>query len=280
MIELLLTQKQKDMEASKIIQSTSLDVLFDQRNKAYGAYMLRKKYPETLLGSIVIVFVFTAFLLVFATRKGDSEDKKNIIILETKTATLAKAEKREALKPNRPKKAKAMSAKKQKVTMGVIKLVDSTEIKRDTAAVMVFNGIGSDGGDKKVGYGAGEPGDEKDTSSIGTTNYINHQFSAFEEVEIMPEFPGGMKALHAFLQENLVHPNEDEEEMTTVKIRFVVGFDGALSDLMITQDGGKSYNEEVIRVVKQMPKWKPGRSKGEKVSVYYNLPVYFIGKGE
>ena len=268
------------MEAQKIIQSTSLDVLFEKRNKLYGAYMLRKKYPETLLGSIVIVFVLTALLLVFAMRKGNSEDKKNIFIIDTETVSLVKPEKIEKLKPQQPKKAKVMSAKKQKIAMGMIKLVDSTEIKRDTAALMEFNGTGSDGGDKKVGYGAGEIGEGKDTSSIGTTNYINHQLPAYEEVEIMPEFPGGMKALHAFLQENLVHPNEEDEEMTTVKIRFVVGYDGALSDLMIIQDGGKAYNQEVIRVVEQMPKWKPGKSKGEKVSVYYNLPVYFIGKGE
>jgi protein TonB len=67
-----------------------------------------------------------------------------------------------------------------------------------------------------------------------------------------------------------------EEEQVEVRVRFVVGFDGKLQSFEIVKDGGTVFNDEVIRVMKKMPDWVPGRSNGEKVSVYFTMPVKFI----
>lgn len=93
----------------------------------------------------------------------------------------------------------------------------------------------------------------------------------------MPAFPGGEAALIKFLQKNLQNPEALEEgEMVSVKIRFIVGYDGILKGFETVQDGGAAFNNEVIRVLKKMPSWIPGKTDGENVSVYYTIPVKFV----
>jgi protein TonB len=93
----------------------------------------------------------------------------------------------------------------------------------------------------------------------------------------MPSFPGGMAALKKFLERNLQSPRDMEAgEEVDVKVKFVVSFDGKLQRFETVQDGGEVFNKEVIRVLKKMPDWIPGKSNGEEVSVYYTIPVKFL----
>jgi len=93
----------------------------------------------------------------------------------------------------------------------------------------------------------------------------------------MPEFPGGINALRRFLERNLRNPRDLEDgELISVKVMFVVGYDGKLQRFEVIQDGGKEFNNEVIRVLKQMPAWVPGKSRGQNVSVFYTIPVKFV----
>lgn len=96
------------------------------------------------------------------------------------------------------------------------------------------------------------------------------------EVEFAPEFPGGDKALHKFLAENLVYPEQARENEISghVFVTFVVEKDGSVGKPEVIRGIGGGCDEEVVRVVKLMPKWKPGRQKG-KVPVRYTLPVTF-----
>jgi len=66
--------------------------------------------------------------------------------------------------------------------------------------------------------------------------------------------------------------------LIAVKIKVVVGYDGKLKIFELVQDGGIEFNNEVIRVLKKMPAWLPGKSRGQNVSVYYTIPVKFIGE--
>ena len=95
--------------------------------------------------------------------------------------------------------------------------------------------------------------------------------------EVMPEYPGGMSALKKFLEKYLKNPEDLQEgENVKVKIRFIVGYDGNLKGFETVQDGGTAFNNEVVRVLKKMPQWIPGKTRGENVSVYYTIPVNFI----
>ncbi len=95
----------------------------------------------------------------------------------------------------------------------------------------------------------------------------------------MPSYPGGMDALRKFLERNLENPRDMEEgEVANVKVKFVVGFNGQLQSFVTVQDGGDEFNREVMRVLKKMPNWLPGKAKGQNVSVFYTIPVKFISE--
>lgn len=99
----------------------------------------------------------------------------------------------------------------------------------------------------------------------------------FSFVEEMPEFPGGQSAMYSFLSKNLVYPKKAIENDISGKVyvQFVVRKDGALDSIKISRGLGYGCDEEVIRVLKLMPKWKPGKSNGKPVATRFTLPVAF-----
>lgn len=99
----------------------------------------------------------------------------------------------------------------------------------------------------------------------------------FVVVEKQPEFPGGTKELMRFLSDNIKYPVEamQKNQQGKTVVNYVVEKDGSISDVKIARSSYTLLDEEAIRVVKQMPKWKPGMQKGEKVRVRYTLPVQF-----
>jgi protein TonB len=95
-------------------------------------------------------------------------------------------------------------------------------------------------------------------------------------VDVLPTYPGGMEALREFLQKHLQTPDELEAGQTvSVRVKFVVDFKGKLTGFVTMPGGGQAYNNEVVRVLKKMPDWIPGKTMGENVSVYYVIPVKF-----
>lgn len=99
----------------------------------------------------------------------------------------------------------------------------------------------------------------------------------FVVVEQMPEFPGGDKALYEFLAKNIKYPAvaKDNGIEGKVYIKFVINEDGSVSQATVARGIGGGCDEEALRVVKDMPKWKPGKQRGKNVKVWYTLPVYF-----
>lgn len=101
--------------------------------------------------------------------------------------------------------------------------------------------------------------------------------SVYDQVEQMPEFPGGMPAMIEFLQTNLKYPKDAIKQQVggRVMVMFVVETDGTLSNVRVAKKVFPSLDSEAVRVVKTMPKWKPGKEKGRPVIVNFTLPVVF-----
>jgi TonB family protein len=101
--------------------------------------------------------------------------------------------------------------------------------------------------------------------------------SAYDYAEEMPNFPGGDKAMTKFLFDNMQYPVVAQESniQGRVIVRFVVADDGSITDVEIKQSLHPVCDAEAIRVVKKMPKWTPGKIKGQVVAVYYTLPILF-----
>ena len=100
----------------------------------------------------------------------------------------------------------------------------------------------------------------------------------FVVVESMPEFPGGQQALFKYLSENVKYPVIAQENGIQGRVicQFVVNKDGSIVDVEVVRSGGDaSLDKEAIRVLKSMPKWKPGKKRGKPVRVKYTVPVNF-----
>ena len=101
--------------------------------------------------------------------------------------------------------------------------------------------------------------------------------SIYQIVEQMPKFPGGESALMEYVSKNVVYPEEAKEKeiQGRVFIGFVVEKDGSIGEVKVLRGIGGGCDEEAVRVIKGMPKWKPGIQKGKPVRVSYQIPIYF-----
>lgn len=98
-----------------------------------------------------------------------------------------------------------------------------------------------------------------------------------EKAEVMPQFPGGDQAMMKFVSENVQYPEEAKEKEISgrVMVGFIVEKDGSISDVKVAKGIGGGCDEEAVRVVKAMPKWKPGKQDGKTVRVSYTMPFFF-----
>ena len=119
-------------------------------------------------------------------------------------------------------------------------------------------------------------GNNKDTNKVEKLVYLT--------CDGIPSFPGGDKALFAYLDKNLHYPKKAKESniQGTVFIRFIIDEDGKICNVKLMKGiaGGAGCNEEAVRVIKLMPDWIPGKEGGKNVAVYYNIPIKFALSGD
>lgn len=113
------------------------------------------------------------------------------------------------------------------------------------------------------------------TSAMAQT--VVEDDAIFVVAENAPEFPGGEDSLYAYIARNIVYPEAAKKEKIEgrVFVTFIVEKDGQVSSVKLLRDIGGGCGEEAIRVLKSMPKWKPGTQRGKPVRVQFNLPVSF-----
>ena len=116
-----------------------------------------------------------------------------------------------------------------------------------------------------------------DNANIVVEDIVEEE-TVFQVVEQQPEFPGGMKAMMKYLQENIQYPriSRDNNSQGRAFIRFVVNADGSIQGVEVLKSSGDIYlDKEAVRVVEGMPKWSPGKQAGKPVRVFFTLPVVF-----
>lgn len=271
------------MNKEQILKSDVLDIVFEKRNKAYGAYDLRKFYGNRLVKSLGLmiagVVVLSAFTFLPKKEKAVREE-----LMPTTLVSIASEKKEEVKKKEEPKKQEqpktaAQKAPTQIFTKPVVVApnvpIAPLEGLNDSALIASTTTKGKPG-ELPVVKPYEPPAEPGDDPQVPVVPEVDTK-TPTDAPEIMPSYPGGMEALAKFLQRNLVNPKEMEEgEMVSVKVRFVVNYDGKLQRFETVQDGGEAFNKEVIRVLKKMPEWIPGRTRGQNVSVYYTIPVKFV----
>ena len=114
-------------------------------------------------------------------------------------------------------------------------------------------------------------------SNVSRADMTPDKNGVYQICEEMPEFPGGEQAMFDFVANNVVYPQEarDKEIEGRVFVRFIVEKDGSVSDVKVAKGIGGGCDEEAVRVVKAMPKWKPGKQDGKPVRVNFTMPFFF-----
>ena len=273
------------MKPEIILQSSFLDILFEDRNKDYGAYTLRKGYSTRLTQSMLITFsIILLFFFVKEMLGGEQPvNLKNIILTEE----LHIRSLEEPVKPAEVKPATAIPNKKMAQADNATVVIvpdDKADKLMKTQAELETKLIGLanvDGDDATLAppISPSEGSGLNVVASEPVKPVMASEMAPLMRAEEMPEFPGGKEAFMKFMMRNLKEPeNLEDGEKIVVKVKFIVDAEGAIKSIEVIQSGG-ALDAEVLRVVNKMPRWKPGKQNGRFVPVYFQLPVTFIGRG-
>lgn len=268
------------MKPELILQSDLLDIVFDNKNKEYGAYELRKHYNKRLQRSMLVTFLL---VIVFAVLQSWKVPHRvgSLAFINFDSVKLTSVD----LTPVKPPPPEPKETIKQPKQLAERKytaydIVEDEKVKDPLPTIEdLTNKIISD---KNVdGANIGDANLVKPISSgnsaTATATVVETKMEPLRYAELMPEFPGGMSEFLKFMQRNLKEPSDMEEAQKLVVIaQFVVDADGNISDLKIVQTARPDLDAEVLRVIKKMPQWKPGMQNGRKVPVFCKLPVTFV----
>jgi protein TonB len=273
------------METQKIKPGTPgwNDIIFEGRNKNYGAYTLRRDYDKRAITG----FIFAAGLLILITGAGtikgwlgletfelinphvnsDPRVMKEVIFEIEAPKSGSNKEKSEASPVNNEKPIQSESF--------LIAATDSIETGPDIVEDTAGSSTPGSPGPGKGPDGPGKPGDG--SGGGGDGNGSGYDQKVFDIPEIMPTFPGGETELFKYLKRSLRYPklplNEGREAV--VYVAFVVMPSGEIGEISMLNKNGFGFEEEVERVVSKMPTWEPGTVDGQPVAVRFKMPVRF-----
>jgi protein TonB len=266
-----------------ILKTEWIDVVFADRNKAYGAYDLRKQNPKNTSKALVIGIVVFVFLISFQTilnfisgfiPKAQEKVKITNVVLQP-PPPLDKT--KPPPPPPEPPKPKVDQVK---FPPPVVK--PDNEVKEQPPTVKELEvadpGQKTVKGDPNAEIKIDEPVGNSDVKQV-TEEDPNKIFTA---VEKEPNFPGGEAAFANYLGKNIHYPAIAKENNVQGKVflSFVVERDGSLTDIRVVRGIGSGCDDEAVRVLKASPKWRPGIQNGRPVRVAYTIPISFTLQSE
>ncbi|MFT3827063.1 MAG: TonB family protein [Chitinophagaceae bacterium] len=272
------------MENSAILTADILDIVFDGRNKEYGAYDLRRTYNKRLRLSIAVmlsVILLFSVVQLLASRKS-SKALPDIPVADTHLADIKLPEE----KPVEPPPVKQLPPPQQ-VEMKQFtppKIVDDKDVKDEEKPPVVDEledtkiGTTNQEGLKDDGVVAPPVTDAGNGIAVAPKKEEEDWDKTFTKVEIESSYPGGMSAWARFLNKNLSnnYPQEaiDNEIQGTVVIQFIVDKEGVVSDVEAIS-GPAELREAAIKVIRKSGKWNPAEQNGRKVKSYKKQPIVF-----
>jgi len=269
------------MDVNKILNADILDIIFDGKNKTYGAYELRKSYNSRLLKALLVtaallllIFVGTVLADVLAKFK----DKNDIEVVDTQLAEVAN-DQPPPPPPPPPPPAPPPPPEVNQVKFTPPKIVKDEEVQPEEKIEEI----------KEDQVISNKTVESENTDQIvqapveGTAVEMpkeDDENKVFTKVEVDAAFPGGVGAWTRFLtnnlESNLPGENGAEPGSYTVVVRFIVSKDGTVSDVQAETNHGKGMEQEAIRVIKKSGKWTPAIQNGRNVTAYKRQPITWI----
>ena len=261
--------------------------VFDERNKAYGAYPLRKEYAnrinKALLGSVLsfvtIITVPTVYRNYFYT--PPTHDYISEQVLELTPLEIAQPKNKVVLPPPPPERSTPPPPKapmQRFVPPVVVHETDATETPH-TQEDLSKKAIGSENVAGENDIDPNEPLPEDFGDGKGKEGIIETvaEPDPVLIVEQMPRFGNGNSDLLRFFAEHIRYPNAAAKNNVegTVFVTFVVGANGSVRDISVVKGIGFGCDEEALRVANLMPAWTPGKQGGRAVPVKFTIPIRF-----
>lgn len=255
-----------------------LELVFEGKNKNYGAYRMRNTSGKRHRNALIIVILFVCFIALLPTliktieklRPKHEAMTEERVVSQVKLEDQVKEDKiveQQDAPPPPPLKSTIMFTVPEITTEDVPEdqaLRSQDEIAATKTQISVADVKGTN-----------------DETGVDIIDLENHKVVTEEEVlvsvEEMPQFPGGEEELMKYISSNLRYPPVAQEMGVEgrVVVRFVVNKSGEVNDVEIARSLDPACDKEATRVIKGMPKWIPGRQGGRAVSVYYTIPIVF-----
>ena len=270
-----------------LISGSWTDLVFENRNQTYGAYVLRKGTGRRNVIAILSVILLAIACQIGLTLKNIADEAAARRAAMDQVTELsarekkkeAKVERKEVVKQEQVERVVEKVKSSVKFTAPVIKKDDEVkpedelktqdELMESKAAIGTFDVKGNDE--------SGEVLKAKEVIATEPVKPKEEENKVFDVVEQMPSYPGGNGALMQYLSSHIKYPVIAEENGIQGRVicTFVVERDGSITDVRIAKSVYPSLDKEAMRVVSSMPKWIPGKQNGSAVRVKYTLPVTF-----
>lgn len=262
----------------QVTSSVRNDVVFEKRNKAYGAYMIRKDYNKRMIlimvgmiGSIGAgygAFLVTRSVPVIAEKETGKEVELTTIELDLT--------KKEIILPELPK---ATAPSIQKLAEFTAPVVTDVDILKGQKVIEDDQAVGGKEQEGETGFGPDIIADVIDTN----TNIKPPVYTSIPLVDVdePAQYIGGKEKMIEFLSKNLVFPETAYESGGgKCYLRFVVDKEGQISNIKVTRglDDCPECEQEAVRAIRKMPKWRPGKVNGKAVDSYFDMPINFVVK--
>lgn len=276
-----------------IYTSEWIDLVFEGRNKSYGAYQLRRENFQTTLKALLLGIGILCILILFSFASNYFNKESAAIMNEAPSQTikvteLYKYKEAPAVeKPIVPEKTKtpeqkstvaADSRKKEKfVPLEVVpgnNSIDTPTITELTnAAPAAFTDDGDNHGNITIGVNGLSSGNTTGTEGLTSLTEGTGIYNP-TELDSNPAFPGGLGSFYSLVSKNFRNPESEHAMTSRIYVYFVVEKDGSMTDFRVINNPGKNLEREALRVLSAIKtKWKPGIKNGESVRTAYNLPI-------
>jgi len=271
------------MEVNKILNADILDIIFEGRNKEYGAYELRKTYNKRILFSIggMASFVLLLFIGYFVANTLEANsDAKQVVAQEVQLEQIQEEKNEPPPPPPPPKPPDPPKVEMSKFTPP--KIVKDEEVKEDEKPPEVEKleetkiGTINQEGVKDIGIVA-PPVEDAGKGVVEAPKKVEEDWDkTFTKVEIESDYPGGQAAWQRYLLKTLRYPQEaqDNEIQGTVVVQFIVDKAGTVSSVEALS-GPNELREEAVRVIKKSGTWTPAVQNGRQVKSYKKQPIVF-----
>jgi len=262
-----------------------LDIIFADRNKAYGAYQLRRAYPKTvgralITGLLLLGFLFVLPNILDAVRDLGPKEKPIDVIAELGPPPDIDPNNPPPPPPPPPPTPPPPTRTTVKFVPPVIKKDEEVVDEKPPAVEELIEEKADIGTETKQGNDEAAPTIDENPSElqiIEQPKVVEEKTYELFDIQKPPSFPGGDGELMKFLAKNIEYPTLAKENniQGVVALTFVVGKDGSVTDVQVVKDIGGGCGKEAVRVVKSMPKWVAGEANGNPVKVRFTLPVRF-----